>query len=193
MRSSYSYIKELWKKPKKNLGQLWMQRLIEWRRSNTIVRVERPTRLDRARALGYKAKNGFIIARTRVKRGGRKRPKRKAGRRSKRQTIRKVLRMNYQTVAERRTQRKFPNLLILNSYWLARDGKYAWYEVILVDPNRPEIKKDKNINWILSKKHQGRVFRGLTSSARKGRGLRKKGKRATKIRPSLRAKKRKGK
>jgi len=193
MRSSYSYIKELWKKPKENLGKIWQERLIKWRKSNAVVRVEKPTRLDKARALGYKAKVGFIIARVRVRRGGRKRPKPKGGRRSKRQTIRKVLKMNYQWVAEQRAARKFPNLEVLNSYWLARDGMYAWYEVIFVDPSRPEIKKDKNINWITSKKHTRRVFRGLTSAARKSRGLRKKGKRAIKVRPSLRAHERKGK
>lgn len=193
MKSSYSYIRDIWKKPKENLGKLWKERLIQWRRGDTIVRVEKPTRLDRARSLGYKAKSGFVIARVRIRRGGRKRPKPKGGRRSKRQTNKKVLKMNYRWVAEQRCQRKFPNLEVLNSYWLAKDGIYYWYEVILVDKNRPEIKKDKNIKWITSKKHKGRVFRGLTSAARKSRGLRKKGKRAIKVRPSLRAHGRKGK
>lgn len=193
MKSAYNYIRDLWKKPEENLGELLQKRLIEWRRSKAIVRIEKPTRLDRARALGYKAKPGFVVVRVRVLRGGRKRPKRKAGRRSKRQTIRKVLKMNYQWVAEQRAQRKFPNLEVLNSYWLAKDGKHYFYEVILVDPSRPEIKADKNINWIISKKHKGRVFRGLTSAAKKSRGLRKKGKRAIKVRPSLRAWQRKGK
>ena len=81
--------------------------------------------------------------------------------------------MNYKWVAEQRTARKFPNLEVLNSYWIAKDGQYVWYEVILVDPNRPEIKKDKNIKWITSKKHRKRVFRGLTSAGKKSRGLRK--------------------
>ncbi|MEM4152672.1 MAG: 50S ribosomal protein L15e [Candidatus Pacearchaeota archaeon] len=193
MRSAYSYISELWKRPKESLGKLWRERLIEWRKSETVVRVDKPTRLDRARALGYKAKPGFVIVRVRVRRGGHKRPRPRAGRRSKRMTIRKTLKMNYRWIAEQRAARKFPNLEVLNSYWLAKDGNYAWYEVILVDPNRPEIKADKNIGWIASKKHKGRVFRGLTSAARKSRGLRKKGKRAIKVRPSLRAHERKGK
>lgn len=191
MKSFYSFIRELWKRPKEN--PFWKERLIKWRREPSIVRIERPTRIDRARALGYKAKKGFVVVRVRVRRGGRKRPKPKGGRRSKRQTIKKVLKMNYRWVAEQRAARKFPNLEVLNSYWVAKDGNYYWYEVILVDPNRPEIKADKNINWITSKKHRGRVFRGLTSAAKKSRGLRKKGKRATKVRPSLRARERKGK
>ena len=193
MKSSYSYIREIWKKPKKNLGKLWQERQIEWRRGNTIVRVDKPLRLDRARSLGYKAKVGFVIVRVRIGRGGRKRPKPKGGRRSKRQTIRKTLKMNYRWVAEQRCQRKFPNLEVLNSYWIGKDGIHYFYEIILVDPSRPEIKKDKDIKWIISKKHKKRVHRGLTSAARKSRGLRKKGKRAIKIRPSLRAHGRRGK
>lgn len=193
MRSSYSYIGATWKKPQENLGELWRARLIEWRHSENVVRVDKPTRLDRARELGYKAKSGFIIVRTRILRGGRRRPKRRKGRRSKRQTIRKVLKMNYQWVAEQRVQKKYPNMEVLNSYWLGKDGMNFFYEVILVDPSRPEIKADKNINWILSKKHKARVYRGLTSAARKSRGLRKKGMRAIKVRPSVRAHERKGK
>lgn len=193
MKSSYNYISELWKKPRESLGTLWRERLIEWRKSNVVVRVEKPTRLDKARKLGYKAKPGFVIVRVRVLRGGRKRPRRKKGRRSKRQTIRKILKMNYQWIAEARAARKYPNLEVLNSYWLAQDGLNYFFEVILVDPSRPEIKADKNINWILSKKHKGRVFRGLTSAARKSRGLRKKGARTIKVRPSVRAWGRKGK
>jgi len=193
MRSAYSYIARLWKRPKENLGKLWKERLIEWRKSESVVRIEKPTRLDRARSLGYKAKPGFVIVRVRVRRGGRKRPKRRTGRRSKRQTIRKTLKMNYRWVAEQRAARKYPNLEVLNSYWVGKDGMYYFYEVILVDPSHPSIKADKNINWICSSKHKGRVFRGLTSAARKSRGLRKKGKRATKVRPSVRAHERKGK
>ncbi len=193
MRSSYSYIGETWKKPQENFGEAFRARLVEWRKGESIVRVEKPTRLDRARELGYKSKQGFVVVRARILRGGRKRPKRRKGRRSKRQTIRKVLKMNYQWVAEQRAQRKYPNMEVLNSYWIGKDGINYFFEVILVDPSRPEIKADKNINWILSKKHKGRVFRGLTSAARKSRGLRKKGARAVKVRPSVRAWYRRGK
>lgn len=187
MKSAYSYIREIWKKPKENLGELWQKRLIEWRHSNAVVRVEKPLRLDRARALGYKAKSGIIVARVRVRRGGRKRPVPSGGRRSKRYTTRKTLKINYKYISEMRCQRKYPNLEVLNSYWIGEDGKYIWHEVILIDPSRPEIKADKNLSWISESQHNKRVFRGLTSSARKSRGLRNKGKRAIKIRPSLRA------
>ncbi len=188
VKGMYHHIADIWKKPKEGLGSLWQQRLIEWRKSDAVVRVEKPLRLDRARNLGYKAKKGFVIVRVRVKRGGRKRPRpTRKGRRSKRQTIRKVLSMNYKWVAEQRVSRKFPNLEVLNSYWIAKDGKHYWYEVLLVNPHAPEIKSDKQLGWMASGTHKGRVFRGLTSAGKKSRGLRKKGKGAEKSRPSRRA------
>ena len=175
MKSGYDYIGETWKKQGEGISKLWKARLVEWRQSDAVARVEKPTRLDRARALGYKAKAGFVIARVRVRRGGHKRPRPKGGRRSKRMTIRKNLMMNYRWIAEQRASRRFPNLELLNSYWLAKDGIYCWFEAILVDKSRPEIMADKNISWILSKKHKARAFRGLTSAAKKSRGLRTKG------------------
>lgn len=190
MKSAYSYIRETWKKPKENLGEEWKKRLIEWRASDAVVKEEKPLRLDKARSLGYKAKKGFVILRVKLVRGGRKKPKIRKGRRSKRQTNKLVLKMNYRWVAEQRAAGKYRNLEVLNSYWIAKDGKYYWFEVIMVDPNMPEIKNDKKINWILSKR--GRAFRGLTSAARKSRGLRNKGLRALKVRPSLRAHERQG-
>ena len=39
-----------------------------------VTRVIHPTRPDKARLLGFKAKQGFVIFRSRVRRGGRKRP-----------------------------------------------------------------------------------------------------------------------
>ena len=47
------------------------ERLISWRKDNAIVRVDRPTRIDRARNLGYKAKQGFAVVRVKIRRGGR--------------------------------------------------------------------------------------------------------------------------
>ncbi|MBI4448348.1 50S ribosomal protein L15e [Candidatus Woesearchaeota archaeon] len=176
----YQHIRALYTNPQENLGGLWQQRLIKMRREPTILALERPTRLDRARALGYKAKQGFLIVRVRVKRGGRKRELIKGGRKTRQMRRRKILSMNYQWVAEGRAQRYHSNLEVLNSYWLAKDGLYHWYEVIMVDPHRPEIKSDAHINWICTTKHRNRVFRGKTSAAKKSRGLRHTGKGAEK-------------
>jgi len=186
----YKYIRDLWKKPKTSLKEIHKERLIQWRREAVTERIRKPTRLDRARSLGYRAKQGFIMVRQRVSRGGRMRPTIKHGRRPKHNRQRKVLGMSYQTIAETRASKKFTNCEVLNSYWVAEDGKSVWYEIILVDKSHPVIKKDKNIKWITQKQHTRRVFRGLTSSAKKSRGLLNKGKGAEKVRPSQRANKR---
>jgi large subunit ribosomal protein L15e len=83
----------------------------------------------------------------------------------------------------------------LNSYWIGKDGKHYYYEVILVDPTKPEIKNDKDIKWIANGKNRKRAERGLTSAGKKSRGLKsKRGKSPMlKVRPSLRAWKRRGK
>ena len=36
-------------------------RVIEWRKDNAITRIDKPSRLQRARRLGYKAKQGISI------------------------------------------------------------------------------------------------------------------------------------
>lgn len=182
----YKYIQKLWKKPSTSMLR---PRLIAWRKEDSIVKIEKPTNLARARTLGYKAKQGYVLVRVKLPRGGRQRPLIKKGRRSKHRRRVKILSKNYQQIAEERASKKFHNLEVLNSYQLAKDGKFYWFEVILVDPNHPVIKADKNINWI--GKQKGRVNRGLTSAAKKSRGLRKKGLGAEKIRPSQRANDRK--
>ena len=184
----YQYIQKAWKQPKQGLGEEWQRRLIEWRREPTTIRVERPTRLDRARALGYRAKPGIVIVRQRVGRGGRQRPQIRAGRRPKRFGRRKNVGLAYQAVAEQRASKKYPNCEVLNSYYVGQDGLNFWYEIILVDRVHPAILSDKKLNWISTKK--GRVNRGLTSAGRKSRGLRNKGLGAEKVRPSMRANKR---
>ena len=186
----YQYIREVWKKPKTNLGEIWQQRLIKWRREPVTIRIDRPTRIDRARSLGYKAKPGFIIVRQRVNRGGRQRPQIRHPRRSKAMSRRKDLTLNYQAVAEHRANQKYPNCEVLNSYYVGEDGLFYWYEIILVDRANPSILSDSRINWISN--HRGRVSRGLTSAGKRGRGLFNKGKGAEKLRPSLRAHQRRG-
>ena len=189
MKGLYQHLRTLWKKPD---PKMFRPKLIEWRKQEAIVKVKRPTRLDRARSLGYKAKQGIMIVRVRVPRGGHERPQIKKGRRSKNKRQRLVLGKNYQTIAEQRVNKKYHNFEVLNSYWVGQDGKHYFYEVIMVDPLHPVILSDKNLKWLCTGKHRGRVYRGLTSSGRKGRGLRNKGKGAEKIRPSLRANKRRG-
>ena len=181
------YVKQLWKKPRETLKQSYKDNLYVWRRENVIERVEKPTRIDRARSLNYKAKQGFIIVRVRANRGNYENPTPDKGRDGGNNTRKKVLSKNKQTICEEKAQRRYVNLEVLNSYWVGEDEKYIWYEVILVDPNHPRIMSDRKVNWIVSNKHTKRVFRGKTSSGKKSRGLRNKGFGVEKVRPGVRA------
>ncbi len=187
MKSMYAYIREAWKKPYEGIvGELMWQRLQKWRREPAVVRIDRPTRLDRARALGYKAKKGVIVVRVRIRRGGRRATRPNKGRKTRHMMVsRKTPGKNLQWIAEERANRKYPNMEVLNSYWVGEDGRYKWFEVILVDRDHPAIKSDQQLSWISRKR--GRVYRGLTSAGRKARGLRRKGRGAEKVRPSYRA------
>jgi len=171
VKGFYHFIKEAWKKPDK---ETLRKRMIEWRHSGVFTKVEKPLRLDKARALGYKDKQGIIVIRVRVRRGGHKRPRPNKGRRSARMHTNKNLKMNYKGIAEQRVAKKYVNLEVLNSYPIGKDGMNYFYEVIMVDPERPEIKSDKNLKWVCDKKNRKRAMRGLTSTAHKSRGLRSK-------------------
>ena len=185
------YVREAWKKPKANMPELWKQRLIEWRKEPVTIRIQKPTRPDRAHSLGYKAKQGYVIVRQKVRKGGHIRPKDFGGRRPRKSKLKIDLAISYQVIAEQRAAKKFPNCEVLSSYYVAKDGVYYWYEIILVDKSHPAIKKDSRISWISLKEHKGRVFRGLTTAGKRSRGLlTRKGKGAEKIRPSRRANKR---
>ena len=186
-KSIYNYIGDQWRSSSKEHKAVQKERLLKYRRDDSTTKIERPTRLDRARKLGYKAKHGYILARTRIRRGGMRKHAITSGRRAKRAGIAKItMRKNLQMIAEERTSKKYPNLEILNSYWVAEDGRHKWYEMIMVDPNHPVIMADPKINWICNRAQKGRVHRGLTSAGKKSRGLMNKGKGAEKVRPSRR-------
>lgn len=185
----YHYIKQAWKKPDEKMLR---ERMTKWRKDPVFTKVDKPLRLDKARALGYKDKKGFVVIRARIKRGGHKRPRPNKGRKGKRMHTRKNLKMNYRWIAEQRAARKFRNLEVLNSYLVGKDGIHYFYEIILVDSNKPEIKNDKTINWIGKHSNKKRAMRGLTSAGKKSRGLRHKGP-GLKVRPSARARKHHGK
>jgi large subunit ribosomal protein L15e len=116
------------------------------------------------------------------------------GRHPKRRGLNKItMAKSIQRIAEERAAKHYPNLEVLNSYWVGEDGMHKYFEVILVDPQHPVIRGDPKINWICEPQHRGRVFRGLTSAGKKGRGLTHKGKGAEKIRPSIGSHERLGK
>lgn len=183
------YLRDAWKKPDEKILR---ERMIEWRRAGAITPVETPLRLDRARALGYKAKKGIIVVRVKLTRGGHKRPRPTKGRRSKRLHIRLNLSMNYKEIAEQRAARKYPNCEVVGSYWIGKDGRFYFYEVILADRHAPTIVSDKELGYLSKPANRARIFRGKSSAGRKARGLRNSPVKAPKVRPSLRANNRRG-
>ncbi|PSG98035.1 50S ribosomal protein L15e [Thermoplasmatales archaeon SW_10_69_26] len=188
-RSSYSHMAERWNRPRDGeMREQTMKRLIQWRREPSIQRVERPTRLDRARSLGYKAKQGVCVARVRVRRGGLRKSRPDKGRGPSQMGVNRITpAKSLQRIGEERASKTFPNLRVLNSYEVLSDGRHYYYEVILVDPNHPAIETDDDLGWICDDEHKNRAERGLTSAGKKGRGLENKGKGAEKVRPSVRA------
>ncbi|MBD3340148.1 MAG: 50S ribosomal protein L15e [Candidatus Lokiarchaeota archaeon] len=194
MKSGYKYLKETFEKNEKGYKTPHWYRGIQFRKGHSIERIDRPTKLHRARSLGYKAKQGYIIVRARIRKGGMHKIRPKRGRKPRALGVSKYTTgKNLQWIAEERAQKKYANMQVLNSYKVLDDGKHWYYEVILVDPNHPVIKSDPQINWIHSSANTKRVTRGLSSAGKRARGLRKKGWGSEKTRPSIRANKGRGK
>jgi len=179
---AYKYLSELWRhKQCDALRFLFRVRAWEYRQRNKITRVARPTRTDKAHRVGFKSKPGYVVVRCGVRRGGRKRQNHRGmvWGKPKHQGINQLkFERNLQSVSEEKVGRKYPNLRVLNSYWVNQDATMKYYEVILVDPNHDRIRNDPRINWIVKPVHKHRELRGLTSAGRKSRGLRKSGHRA---------------
>jgi large subunit ribosomal protein L15e len=183
----YKYIRQAWSQPRETLGERYRHYLMQWRREPSTLRIDYPTRLDRARSLGYRAKQGFVLVRQRVIRGGHNREDWSGGRHSSNMSVRMNLRLNYQAIAERRANDAYPNCEVLGSYLVGKDGRQAWYEIILVDRSHPVILADPALSWVGLPANKGRAYRGLTSAQRRSRGLRSRGKGAEHIRPGTRA------
>ena len=188
---AYKYLQELWKRKQSDVIRFVLRvRCWEYRQLPVIHRVTRPSRLDKARAMGFKQKQGYAIYRCRIRRGGRKRAVHKGIIYGKpvHLGIRKQKKArSHRNVAEEKVGRKCSNMRVLNSYWVGQDAVSKFFEVIVVDPSHNAIRKDPRINWICSEKHNRRELRGLTSAGMRYRGLRQKGHRAVNHRPSRRA------
>ena len=69
------YVEELWKRKQSDVLRFLLRvRCWEYRQLPGITRLTGPSRPDKARRMGYKAKQGYVIYRERVRRGGRKKP-----------------------------------------------------------------------------------------------------------------------
>jgi large subunit ribosomal protein L15e len=141
----------------RNQDQVWLnlwkenapslrERATIWRKEDAMTRIDKPSRIQKARRLGYKAKQGIVVVRMRVGTGGMRRQRPKAGRRPKHLGVNRIKAdVNMKYVAERRVLEKYPNMKLLGSYYLYKDGMYYWHEVILADPSHPRISKDKEL------------------------------------------------
>lgn len=185
---AYRYVQELWRKKQSEvMHYLARLRTWEYRQLTVLKRCPSPTRPEKAHRLGYRAKPGFVIYRVRVRRGGRKRQFFHGISYGKPRNIGVTgykHKSSLRVFAEQKAGRRLGSLRVLNSYWVAQDGSYKWYEVILVDPMHQAIRNDPYINWICKGVHKHREMRGLTSAGRKSRGLHKKGVGTMKLRPS---------
>ena len=137
---------QVWLKMLKENPMELRQRAVIWRNQNAITRVEKPSRIARARRLGYKAKQGIIVVRMRVGTGGMRKERPRGGRRPKHLGVTKIKAdVSMKQVAERRVLQRYPNMKLLGSYFLYKDGMHYWFEIILADPSHPRIAKDKEI------------------------------------------------
>ena len=92
------------------------------------------------------AKQGITVVRIRVGRGGMRKQRPVAGRRPKHLGVVHIKQgISMRKVAERRVNEKYPNMEVLGSYYVHKDGMYYWFEVIMADPSHPAISKDKEM------------------------------------------------
>ena len=148
----YRQISKTWQDIFHEKGGDIRERAVELRKQPAMLRVERPWRLDRARALGYKAKEGVVVIRMRVSRGGMLKQSPTSGRRPKQMGVLKFKSaVSSQQVAERRALERHPNMRLLGSYPVWEDGQHAWFECILIDPQHPAIRKDFDYRRVLGK------------------------------------------
>merc|ERR1711979_177682 len=188
---AYRYLQELWKKKQCEAMQFVLRlRTWEYRQLPVVHRCSRPSRPDKARRLGYKAKQGYVVYRAAVRRGGRKTMVAKGivyGKPASQGVNKIKATRNFRSLAEERVGRRCGALRVLNSYWVGQDGTYKYYEIIMVDPHHNAIRNDPRINWICNPVHNHRELKGNTGAGRKSRGLLVRGNRDNKKRPSRKA------
>ena len=137
---------KVWLKMWKDNSVELRKKAVLWRKQNAVTRVDKPSRITRARRLGYKAKQGITVVRMRVGTGGMRKQRPRGGRRPKHLGVTRIkAAVSMKQVAERRVLERYPNMKLLGSYFLYKDGMHYWFEIILADPSHPSIAKDKEL------------------------------------------------
>ncbi len=168
--SLYKQVKQTFISEYKNKSDQLKERIIKWNTESPVIKINNPTNIARARELGYKAKEGIIVVRVKIRKGKRKRQQADSGRKPSKSGRFFSMQKSLQSISEERAAKKFSNYEVLNSYYVGQTGMEKFYEVILMDRNNPVLINDKIYSNIISQKN--RVSRGLTSSGKKHRGLR---------------------
>ncbi|MCL4373038.1 50S ribosomal protein L15e [Candidatus Parvarchaeota archaeon] len=107
--------------------------LQEVRNQPILQRIERPTKLAKAKTIGYKAKQGYIIVRVRVSKGDFRRPRANHARRPSKSGLYYKLSISKEGIARNRALKVYKNMKVIGSYFIIEDGKNKWFEVIMVD------------------------------------------------------------
>merc|ERR1712214_113536 len=166
---AYKYMTEMYRKKQSDVMRYLLRiRCWHYRQLTKVHRAPRSTRPDKARRLGYKNKQGFVIYRIAMRRGGRKRPVAKGCPYGKPKTSGAVKQQkperNLQSIAEERVGRRLKGLRVLNSYWVGQDSTYKYFEVIMIDPH-------PKVNWMCRPVMKHRELRGLTAAGKRSRGI----------------------
>lgn len=178
----YRHIKQTMESEYKNRSDEYKSRIIKWNQEPTIVRIDQPTNVARARELGYRAKEGIMIVRVHVHGGTRKKAHNAGGRKPHASGRYFTQAKSLQVIAEERAARRFTNFEPLNSYFVGAAGSRRFFEVIMLDRNHNAIKNDPHYSNVIAQ--TGRAHRGLTSAGRRHRGISKKRFGAHNFRPS---------
>lgn len=173
--SAYEYMAQIHRHKQSDVMRyLLRMRCWEYRQRNMIHRAERSTCPDKARKLGYVKKQGVVIYRVRIRKGGRRKLARKGkvnGKPSNHGIHQQKQKKSLHALAEIKVGKKYGSLRVLSSYWVGQDATYKYYEVIMIDPMVENIRRDSRLNWLCSNKKKHRECRGLTPATRKSRGL----------------------
>ena len=107
--------------------------LQEVRNQPILQRVEKPTKIAKAKTVGYKAKQGYIVVRVRVSKGDFRRPRANHARRPSKSGLYYKLARSKGEIAENRALKVYKNMQVVGSYFLIEDGKNKWFEVIMAE------------------------------------------------------------
>ncbi len=131
---SFKYIQESERKLFKDKAAK-RELLLTAEREPIAIRLGHPTRLTRAKMLGYRAKQGYIVVRIRVAKGSFRRPRPVHARRPSKTGIYFNLAISKRKMAENRARRVFKNMDVLGSYFITENGQYKWFEVVMREKN----------------------------------------------------------